>query len=327
MTIFKKTYAKSLLESSLFVDRLSNGCFITNAVKGFSGVHVGISPDHKPVIMIKGEQAESKVKKISDLSGIEAKFGILCSISSQTEKKSYFNIIEFLEDKTFMDFFFDFFEEVLKKEENKNAKKIREEILNISKLFSFKNKVSRKSMMGLWSELFIIYSSKNPDLWIDKWPLSSRATFDFSFSNIGLDVKSFGGFNREHFFSIEQLHNISTEQTLILSLCLKESENGINIFELLKLIKSKLHDDKSKIKLESKLFKKAGKRIHDSKKFNLNIAKSTLYVLRGKDIPSLNPKNTPKGVSEIKFKSDCSKIKGLKFDKEIQERIEKGEIV
>ena len=327
MTIFKKVFKKQLLRSSAYIDFLNNGSYISDSVQGFSGVQIGISPNQKPVILIEGDKTESRISKIDGLSGINASFGVLCSTSNNSKSPSFFNIIEFLEEDSFLDFFFDFFEEILKQKENRNALKIREEILNISKLFSFKNKVSRKSMMGLWSEIFIIYSSQNPDLWIDKWPLNSRSTFDFDFSNIGLDVKSFGGHNREHFFSIEQLHNQSTEQTLILSICLKESDTGESIFDLLKLTKSKLREKKNIKKLETKIFKKAGKEIQDTKRFNMKIAKSTLCVLRGKDIPSLNPINTPLGVSEIKFKSDCSNIKGFKFDKEIQERIEKGELV
>ena len=40
-------------------------------------------------------------------------------------------------------------------------------IENLSKLFSYKKNKSIKSIMGLWSELFIIALSKNPEIWAE----------------------------------------------------------------------------------------------------------------------------------------------------------------
>ena len=52
-----------------------------------------------------------------------------------------------------------------------------------------------------------------------------------------------------------------------------------------------------------------------------------LDMFKANDIPKLDNKNTPLGVSEIKFKSDCSKVKGFKFDKKNQNNIISSKII
>ena len=103
---------------------------------------------------------------------------------------------------------------------------------------------------------------ENTDMWAEKWHPSNRATFDYKFPVTGIDVKSFGGHNREHFFQIEQLNNDSVEQTLILSMCLKENEEGINIFNLLEELKTRL---------TKKLLLKLSLHINKKWKFTINI--------------------------------------------------------
>ena len=110
---------------------------------------------------------------------------------------------------------------------------------------------------------------------------------------------------------------------------LQESEygEGLSVFDLFDNIASKINDLNLIKKIETLLFKLGGLNNNEVRRFNENIAHESLLILRGKEIPIIKDEDIPLGVSEIKFVSDCSKIKGLKFDKEIQERIEKGEIV
>ena len=244
------------------------------------------------------------------------------------EEEEIYNIISFLEDDNDLrNYFFNFFENLFLEEKNKKAEKIKSSIVNLNKLFSHRKKESRKTMMGLWSELIIILFSEDTDVWANNWHSQNRATFDFEFPETGLDVKSFGGHIREHKFQIEQLNNKSVRQTLILSMCLKESDTGTTVLEVLNKIEKRLKNESNKAKVRKLLFSLAGKKITNSTRFSESIAMETLLLLRGKDIPSLNPKNTPKDVSEVRFKSNCEKVKGLTFNKKNQELIKKGKIL
>ena len=76
-----------------------------------------------------------------------------------------------------------------------------------------------------------------------------------------------------------------------------------------------------KKKIEKKLFKFSGNATDDLRRYDDDIALQTLLLLNCKDIPRLQ-EIPPVGVSEIKFKSDCSNIKNLNFNEEIQMLIE-----
>jgi hypothetical protein len=108
---------------------------------------------------------------------------------------------------------------------------------------------------------------------------------------------------------------------------LNENEDGPNVFDLLNKIKEKLHSDKLVTKIEHQIFKLAGKDITDVKRFNLEVAKQSLLILKGSEVPCLNPENTPLGISDIKFKSDCSAISGLDFNEVNQNIITSNSII
>ena len=81
-------------------------------------------------------------------------------------------------------------------------------------------------MMGLWSELLVLSIADKIDDWATAWHEHPRSTFDFRFQETGLDVKSFGGDNREHFFKINQLRNLGVKNCFIVSMCLKGRRNA-----------------------------------------------------------------------------------------------------
>ena len=56
------------------------------------------------------------------------------------------------------------------------------------------------------------------------------------------------------YFKLEQLINQSVEQTLILSMCIKENEDGESVSDILALIKDKIESDILKKKIEKQVF-------------------------------------------------------------------------
>jgi len=303
-----------------FVDQTGNN----------SSLHVGLSPERSPSILVKGQAGDSHVKPPKQLTGIKVEFGKECLVCDNSDaiNNGVFNIISCVEDDlNLTNFFFEFFERYFLTAENIGAQSLKVEIDNLSKLFSHRKKKALKTVMGLWSELYIISTAKRPDVWAQKWHEQTKSTFDFSFSKIGIDVKCFGGSARKHFFKLEQLENPTVEQTLILSMCLNEDEGGPNVFDLLSEIKKSLGSRELQGKLERQVFELAGKEITNAKRFNKNVARESLIILHGSEIPSLDPSHTPLGVSEIKFRSDCSGISGLYFDEENQKLITDNSII
>tara|TARA_B110000259_G_scaffold70430_1_gene82995 strand:- start:1786 stop:2787 length:1002 start_codon:yes stop_codon:yes gene_type:complete len=294
-------------------------------------LRVGLSLEGNPAFLIEGKEEDFYTEPTKALTGIKVEFGKECIVSNNDDEdknSGIFNIISCTEeDLNLRNFFFSFFTKYFLNAKDIDANNLKIEINNLSKLFSYKKKKPLKSMMGLWSELYIIAHSENAGIWAQKWHDQAQSTFDFTFSRIGIDVKSFGGNRREHFFKLEQLTNSTVEQTLILSMCLNENEEGPNVFDLWSDIKEKLQSDQLIEKIERQIFKLAGKDIADAKRFNLEVAKQTLLILKGSEVPCLNPENTPLGISDIKFKSDCSAISGLDFNEVNQNIITSNSII
>ena len=104
---------------------------------------------------------------------------------------------------------------------------------------------------------------------------------------------------------------------------MKESDygDGLSVFDLFNEIILKIEDQKIIRKMEDLLFKIGGENIAEAKRFNEKIALDSLKILLASDIPSLDPKDVIQGITEVKFKSDCSSIKTFDFSKENQKKI------
>ncbi|MDB9934803.1 PD-(D/E)XK motif protein [Gammaproteobacteria bacterium] len=291
-------------------------------------IKVGISPDGYPSILVAATKQSDSLEPVT-LSGIEAIFNLNCIINEEEDsQKGCFHVITFRQDEPALrQFFFDFFEEIFVLTGPLDSSALKEHLLNLADLFSYASKKSKKTMMGLWSELLIILAAKDIESWASKWSEEIRATFDFSFGHIGIDVKSFGSSHRKHYFKYEQLHNLSVEQTIILSMCCKEDDQGESVFDLFKEIKSEIHDKKLISKLEQKIFKLAGSNITESHRFNFNTAMQTLVVLQGESIPSIAKDSFPSTVSEISFLSDCSDVPMMPFSEDNQAQLLQGVLV
>lgn len=290
-------------------------------------VFVGISPEGHPSILLMLKEDLSEDYNPIALNGIKTEFGIPCNYNfkKQEPKEAIFNIVSCTDSNTNLQhFFFDFFEKFFTREKNVSTKQLKDEIDFIRELFSHQKKPGREAIMGLWSELFIINKAEDTETWINKWPEKTRTTFDFSFGHIGLDVKSFGGHERKHYFKFEQLTNKSVEQTLILSTCCKEDESGESLFDLFDQISKKTNNNELITKLYKKISRITGPNIIDLMRFNSNIANSELRILEGSSIPTIKIGSFPRSVSNVSFQSDCSDLSMLDFSKENQDQIIKG---
>ncbi len=295
-------------------------------VGGSNKIFVAISPDGYPAILLINEEDSEENYDSINLNGIKAEFKIKCnySLKKQNSKEATFNIVTCTDEgRDIQDFFFNFFERFFKRKKTLLTKELKKEIDFIRELFAHKKKPGLKTIMGLWSELFIIFLSSDTKLWAEAWHTKPRATFDFKFSKVGIDVKSFGGFKREHYFQLEQLNNVSVEQTLIFSMCLKESDygEGLSVFDLFDSIVQRLEDEKLIKKIEKLLFLIGGEENSETKRFNEKIAQNSLKIIKGVDIPCIDPKSVPALVSDIKFKVDCNSIEGAVFNDCNQDKI------
>ena len=309
----KKVFSKlSLNDISESVDS-----YIVERIESNSSLRTGLSTAGEPVILISTEPYSTD-ESFPDqcLAGVQAKFFNTCSIQNEAGivEEGVFHIIVCSEESSeLIDFFFDFFELFFSRFQFDDPYALREEIEKLSSLFSLQKKPSRQSMMGLWSELLVLSRVEKIAEWANAWHEHPRSTFDFRFQEIGIDVKSFGGDNREHFFKISQLRNLGVKNCFIISMCLQEAEEGITALDLLSRIEARLFDIELVQKIRKQVFDAAGNKISDLPLFSEEIACESMIALDASEIPCLDPDSIPLGVSEVKFKADCSRIEGQDF--------------
>ncbi len=169
---------------------------------------------------------------------------------------------------------------------------------------------------GLWAELFLIENSSNPKSVINYWHNLPEEKFDFNAGLERIEVKSSSNFERKHIFSAEQLNPPSDTQVLIASIFLKQHNSGMNIQQLLERISKKVnYDFETADKLNSIVFRTLGSSLEHSIgiKFDYDIALQSLQFFRHQDIDKIEEIHIGNNVSEVKYKSDLTKISPLEL--------------
>ena len=89
-------------------------------------------------------------------------------------------------------------------------------------LFRSMAKPPRKSVQGLWAELFLIAQSEQPAILVKAWHTLPEDRYDFAMDDQRIEVKSFSGSIRQHHFSLEQLHPPGGVKTLVASVFVEQ---------------------------------------------------------------------------------------------------------
>ena len=171
---------------------------------------------------------------------------------------------------------------------------------------------------GLWAELFLIENSSNPKSIMNYWHNLPEEKFDFNAGVERIEVKSSSNFERKHIFSAEQLNPPSDTQVLIASIFLKQHNSGMNIQQLLESISKKVnYDFETADKLNSIVFRTLGSSLEHSIgiKFDYAIALQSLQFYRHQDIDKIEEIHIGNNVSEVKYKSDLTKISPVEVGK------------
>jgi hypothetical protein len=183
-------------------------------------------------------------------------------------------------------------------------------INRLIELFRAMTKPPRKSVQGLWAELFLISNARQPTILVDAWHTVSEDRYDFAMDDQRIEVKSFSGQIRQHHFSLEQLHPPGDVKTLVASVCVERTQAGESIADLREKIQGSLSSNPdSLLHLDTVIALTLGEGWHHASevRFDSESAKESLAFYEASAIPSVNP-NLPSGVSYVRFLSDLTGI-------------------
>lgn len=190
-------------------------------------------------------------------------------------------------------------------------------INNLIDLFRTTNAAPRKSVQGLWAELFVIDVSRQPELLMTAWHRTPGDRYDFNLGTERLEVKSTSQRVRQHHFTLEQLSPPIGTTVLIGSVFTEQVNNGTTIMNLVDAIKLRIHDyPELLLHLDRTVVATLGDNWRSAFEdhFDKHLALSTFAFYDALSIPCI-PREIPIEVTEVHFRADLSRCIPIDLDK------------
>lgn len=178
----------------------------------------------------------------------------------------------------------------------------------LAELFSRLSQPSRKSVQGVWAELFLIASSTRPVTLIEAWHKTPHDLYDYARGVERIEVKSASGGVRAHHFSFDQLHPKKPYRVLVASMLVEQSNNGKSIYDLIEDVQERIVTRPDLIvRINDIVGAALGSTWRQASrlKFDSERARSSLLFYEPRSIPSV-PAPLPLGLSKLHFQSDLS---------------------
>lgn len=185
---------------------------------------------------------------------------------------------------------------------------INQAVDHLVELFQALKNPPRKTVQGLWAELFVIAEAKNAKTLVDTWHLMPDDLYDFNSGAQRLEVKSTSGQTRRHHFSLAQLQPPSNTTLIIASVFANRAGAGMTVTELVEEIASRMTNSPDSI---LRLYKVVALTLGDTwrqatfEAFDREAARHSLAFFKASAIPIINPQ-LPSGVSNVHFTSDLT---------------------
>ncbi len=293
---------------------------ILNAVQipKFPNSRIAVNFEGHPIILLSFSNTSRNIgMKNFKLKYLQLEQNVECKILDN-RKSSFqaFTVITFKStDRNLQDYFLIISETLLRSlGSTPTPQQLIDTLNQFIEIFRSLSDTPTNTVQGLWSELFLIDNSKTPATLLDYWHNKPEEKFDFNSEVEKIEVKSNSNFERTHIFSADQLNTPSGTLILIASVFAKQSTAGQNIRQLIDSIGAKINFQIDLMgKLNNIICKTLGSSIEQSIgiKFDYQIAKDSLRFYDAKDIRKIEKLNIPTEVSEVKFKSDLSRIKSF----------------
>lgn len=216
-----------------------------NAVtlKEFPFAKIAISNEGFPVILISSiADATSFSQKNIRLKYLELTHNAQCKVSEEGKSSfAIYTVIVFKSNQPYLQHYFLGIAETLIK--SLSSKPTQKEVIETFKAFveilKSLSDAPTKTVQGLWSELFLIETSKVPTTLLNYWHCLPEERFDFNADIEKLEVKSSSSLERLHIFASEQLNPSAGKQVIIASIFLKQATYGKSISDFSKFNSAK----------------------------------------------------------------------------------------
>jgi hypothetical protein len=183
------------------------------------------------------------------------------------------------------------------------AQEVQRAVHAFAELFRSIAKPARRSVQGVWAELFVLARATDPIAMAEAWHVSPEDRYDFHGGQDRVEVKSTVGRVRKHRFSLEQLQPPVGTQLMIASILLEQSSGGVSLHDLMDRVHLRL---KAAAELQGHIDRVMAETLGDSLpralavRFDWELACETLAFYPHKDVPTLHAPLPPE-LTEISF--------------------------
>lgn len=188
------------------------------------------------------------------------------------------------------------------------TEEISEVVDRLATLFLALKRPSTKPIQGLWAELLIIVTSKNPISLLEAWHEESGERYDFSYGACKIEVKSSGLRKRSHYFAHAQVYPPEELSVIVASLFTENCTGGTSLGELWdKARRLAGNNAELRFKVDQLCMELLGSDWEEARErcFDYDIAMSSLKFYDIMNIPKI-PRELPEGVSDVRFVADLS---------------------
>ena len=272
---------------------------------------IGKNFEGLPSILIKTKDQESIVSNYKG-ANILLRFNENCKIH-EDKTSSMFTILSCRsDDELTIKMFLDICETTIPQLNNEPSaeeiKKITNVIIELFKEISDK----KRSIIGLWGELFLISSSSNKEKTLQAWHENPTDKYDFFDDNQALEVKCTSKTDRIHKFQHDQLLSEIKDHYIASIMVSENSNDGLSVLDLYEDIKKNKLPVNLINKLKKNFYRVVGsnpKEDLNELKFDLDYSKKNLMYYKLKDINTLV--NNDDSVTDISYNVDLSRKKNV----------------
>ncbi|MCH8998149.1 MAG: PD-(D/E)XK motif protein [Proteobacteria bacterium] len=280
-------------------------------IPGFEQHYFGRTSEGAACLLLNAE--DSSIKAPIRLAAIEVSFAIPCHIAvtgGDESTETLTAIICTAGDRIVQDYFAHVCETIVRiVGAAPSLQEVIEAVRRLVDLFQKLSSPARRSVIGLFGELYAIYSATSPATAVDAWRSTIDDRFDFSTDDVRLEVKASSTRHRTHNFSLEQCTPPPGTVGVLISLFVEASGGGLSLLELVERVEQQLDGDIDLIlKLQETVAEGLGATapMALSMRFDEDLARSSLQVYELEAIPAIRD-GVPGEVSQVRFRSDISR--------------------
>ena len=284
--------------------------YYVKPIPGFKAHYFGYTSDGSPCLLLNTK--DNSIKAPIRLTAIEVSFAIPCQIAladGNERTETLTAIICKTSDQVVHSYFIHVCETILHIVGiSPNLQKVIEAVQHLVDLFQKLARSARRSTIGLFGELYTIYTANSPMVAVSAWRNAIDDRFDFSIDDVRLEVKASSARQRAHNFSLEQCNPPPDTTGVLISLFVETSGGGLSLLELIDRVERKLDGNIDLImKFQETVAEGLGSTASSalSIRFDEELAQSSLQIYTLASIPAIR-NNLPTEISQVKFRSDLS---------------------